>query len=81
MYALQFTEYGGPEVISLGEAPEPHPGPGQIRIKVRAASLNGDRLEDPHRLPERRQTPGGRRATSAATRRAWSTRSARASPG
>jgi NADPH:quinone reductase-like Zn-dependent oxidoreductase len=41
VFALQFNEYGGPEVISLGEAPEPHPGPGQVRIKVQGASLNG----------------------------------------
>jgi NADPH:quinone reductase-like Zn-dependent oxidoreductase len=40
MWALQYTEYGGPEVIKLGEAPEPHAGPGQIRIVVRAASVN-----------------------------------------
>jgi NADPH:quinone reductase-like Zn-dependent oxidoreductase len=40
MRALQFTEYGGPEVLRLGEAPEPHAGPGQIRIVVRAASVN-----------------------------------------
>jgi NADPH:quinone reductase-like Zn-dependent oxidoreductase len=40
MFALQFTEYGGPEVIRLGEAPEPHAGPGEIRIVVRAASVN-----------------------------------------
>jgi len=40
MWALQFTEYGEPEVITLGEAPEPHAGPGQIRIVVRAASVN-----------------------------------------
>jgi NADPH:quinone reductase-like Zn-dependent oxidoreductase len=40
VFALQFTEYGGPEVISLGEAPEPHAGPGQIRIAVRAAGVN-----------------------------------------
>jgi NADPH:quinone reductase-like Zn-dependent oxidoreductase len=40
VFALQFTEYGGPEVIRLGEAPEPHAGPGQIRIVVRAASVN-----------------------------------------
>jgi NADPH:quinone reductase-like Zn-dependent oxidoreductase len=38
--AVQYTEYGGPEVISLGEAPEPHAGPGQIRIVVRAAGVN-----------------------------------------
>ena len=40
MFALQFTEYGDPEVLSVGEAPEPHAGPGQIRIVVRAASVN-----------------------------------------
>jgi NADPH:quinone reductase-like Zn-dependent oxidoreductase len=40
VFALQFTEYGGPEVLTLGEAPEPHAGPGQVRIVVRAASVN-----------------------------------------
>ena len=40
VFALQFTEYGGPEVLSLADAPEPHAGPGQIRIVVRAASVN-----------------------------------------
>jgi NADPH:quinone reductase-like Zn-dependent oxidoreductase len=40
MRALQFTQYGGPEVLRVAEAPEPHVGPGQIRIAVRAASVN-----------------------------------------
>jgi NADPH:quinone reductase-like Zn-dependent oxidoreductase len=40
MRALQFSTYGGPEVLEWAEAPEPHPGPGQIRIAVRAASVN-----------------------------------------
>ena len=40
MRALQFTTYGGPEVLEWAEAPEPHPGPGQIRVAVRAASVN-----------------------------------------
>jgi NADPH:quinone reductase-like Zn-dependent oxidoreductase len=40
MKALQFTEYGGPEVLTWGDAPVPHAGPGQIRIAVRAASMN-----------------------------------------
>jgi NADPH:quinone reductase-like Zn-dependent oxidoreductase len=40
MRALQFTEYGGPEVLTWGDAPVPHAGPGQIRIAVRAASVN-----------------------------------------
>lgn len=40
MFAVQFSEYGGPEVLSVGEAPEPHAGPGQVRVKVAAASVN-----------------------------------------
>jgi NADPH:quinone reductase-like Zn-dependent oxidoreductase len=40
MRALQFNTYGGPEVLQWAEAPEPHAGLGQIRIAVRAASVN-----------------------------------------
>ncbi len=40
MRALQFKAYGGPEVLEVGDTPEPHAGPGQIRIAVRAASVN-----------------------------------------
>jgi NADPH:quinone reductase-like Zn-dependent oxidoreductase len=40
MRALQFRTYGGPEVLEWAEAPDPHAGPGQIRIAVRAASVN-----------------------------------------
>jgi NADPH:quinone reductase-like Zn-dependent oxidoreductase len=40
VFALQFDKYGGPDVLKIGEAPEPHAGPGQIRIVVRAASVN-----------------------------------------
>ena len=40
MRALQYRAYGGPEVLEWGEAPEPHAGPGQVRITVRAASVN-----------------------------------------
>ena len=40
MRALQFTSYGGPEVLEWAEAPEPHAGPGQVRVAVRAASVN-----------------------------------------
>lgn len=40
MWALQYREYGGPEVIERGDAPEPHAGPGQVRIAVKAASVN-----------------------------------------
>jgi NADPH:quinone reductase-like Zn-dependent oxidoreductase len=40
MFALQFKSYGGPEVLTVGEAPEVHAGPGQVRVQVRAASVN-----------------------------------------
>ena len=40
MRALQFSAYGGPEVLQWAEAPDPHVGPGKIRIAVRAASVN-----------------------------------------
>jgi NADPH:quinone reductase-like Zn-dependent oxidoreductase len=40
MRALQFTTYGGPEVLEWGEAPEPHAGPAQVRVAVRGASVN-----------------------------------------
>jgi len=37
---VQFVEYGDPEVLGVAEVAEPHAGPGQIRIAVRAASVN-----------------------------------------
>jgi NADPH:quinone reductase-like Zn-dependent oxidoreductase len=40
MRALQFKAYGDPEVLEWAEAPDPHAGPGQVRIVVRAASVN-----------------------------------------
>jgi NADPH:quinone reductase-like Zn-dependent oxidoreductase len=40
MRALQFNSYGGPEVLTWDDAPEAHPGPGQVRVAVRAASVN-----------------------------------------
>jgi NADPH:quinone reductase-like Zn-dependent oxidoreductase len=40
MRALQYQAYGGPEVLEWAEAPDPHAGAGQLRIAVRAASVN-----------------------------------------
>lgn len=40
MKAVQFSEYGGPEVLRVVDAVEPHAGPGQVRIAVRAAGVN-----------------------------------------
>jgi NADPH:quinone reductase-like Zn-dependent oxidoreductase len=41
MKAVRFFEYGGPEVLQLVDADEPHAGPGQVRVAVRAAGVNG----------------------------------------
>ena len=40
MRALQYKAYGGPDVLEWAEAPDPHAGPGQVRVAVRAASVN-----------------------------------------
>jgi NADPH:quinone reductase-like Zn-dependent oxidoreductase len=40
MRALQYVTYGGPEVLTWADAPDPHAGAGTIRIAVRAASVN-----------------------------------------
>jgi NADPH:quinone reductase-like Zn-dependent oxidoreductase len=38
--AITFSEYGTPDVLQLTEVTPPQPGPGQVRIRVRAASVN-----------------------------------------
>ncbi|QWF84594.1 NADP-dependent oxidoreductase [Amycolatopsis sp. CA-230715] len=40
MQAIQFTEFGGPDVLKLADLPVPEPGKGQVRIAVRAAGVN-----------------------------------------
>jgi NADPH:quinone reductase-like Zn-dependent oxidoreductase len=40
MRALQFRVFGGPEVLEWAQAPDPQAGPGQVRVAVRAASVN-----------------------------------------
>src|SRR6478672_2673283 len=40
MFALQFRSYGGPEVLTVDEAPDVHPAAGQVRVQVRASSVN-----------------------------------------
>lgn len=40
MKAVQFDEYGDPDVLHVSEVDEPHAGPGQVRIKVAAAGVN-----------------------------------------
>lgn len=39
MFAVRYHLYGGPGVLSMEDAEEPHAGPGQVRIAVRAAGV------------------------------------------
>ncbi|MFH8593171.1 NADP-dependent oxidoreductase [Streptomyces rimosus] len=40
MKRVSFAAFGGPDVLRLEDAEEPHAGPGQIRIAVRVAGVN-----------------------------------------
>lgn len=39
MKAMQFAEFGGPEVLRLEEIPSPRPGPHEVLIDIEAASV------------------------------------------
>src|SRR5690349_10639617 len=40
MKAVQFSRFGGPDVLEIVELPDPHPAASQVRIAVRAAGIN-----------------------------------------
>lgn len=40
MRAAYIEEHGGPEVLRVGELPEPEPGSGEVTVEVRAVALN-----------------------------------------
>ena len=40
MKAVQFSQFGGPDVLEVVELPDPHPDAGQVRIAVRAVGIN-----------------------------------------
>ncbi|MBT2369078.1 zinc-binding dehydrogenase [Streptomyces sp. ISL-10] len=40
MRAIQFSRFGGPEVLETVEVPDPVPGPGEVLITVEAAGVN-----------------------------------------
>jgi NADPH:quinone reductase-like Zn-dependent oxidoreductase len=37
--AIQYQEFGGPDVLQLVTVADPEPGPGQVRVEMRAASV------------------------------------------
>ena len=40
MKATRVQEYGGPEVLSYEDVPDPEPGPGQARVRLAASGVN-----------------------------------------
>jgi len=40
MKVIVLPQYGGPEVLTMAEAPKPEPGPDQILVRVRAIGVN-----------------------------------------
>jgi NADPH:quinone reductase-like Zn-dependent oxidoreductase len=40
MRAAFIGAHGGPEVVTVGDLPDPSPGPGEVRVAVRAAAVN-----------------------------------------
>jgi len=37
---MQIDQFGGPDVLHLAEASDPHPGRGQVRVRLRAIGVN-----------------------------------------
>jgi NADPH2:quinone reductase len=40
MQAIEIQTHGGPEVLTLVEAPQPQPGPGEVRVDLTATGVN-----------------------------------------
>src|SRR5437899_11448392 len=52
MRAIVIKAPGGPEVLELGEVPDPRPGPGELLVRVRAGGVNrADLLQRLGRYP------------------------------
>ena len=77
MRAIRVTAFGGPDVLTLAEVPDPPPGPGQIRVRVHAAGVNP--VETYIRSGTYASKPAAPLHAGQRRAPAWWTRSARAS--
>ncbi len=71
MRAVRIHEFGGPEVLTVAEVPEPEPRPGEVLVEVSHAGVNfGDTHQRENRYVAERATPfvlGGEVAGTVAT--------------
>jgi NADPH:quinone reductase-like Zn-dependent oxidoreductase len=55
--AVLLADYGGPEMLRLGDAPDPVAGPGEVVVDIHAASINAAdyqvRIGGPRSVPKR----------------------------
>jgi NADPH2:quinone reductase len=62
MKAVRVHQFGGPEVLTVDDLPDPAPGPGEVLIRVRSAGVNPvdayRRSGKYGRLPQLPYTPG-----------------------
>jgi NADPH:quinone reductase-like Zn-dependent oxidoreductase len=40
MRAVQYAQFGGPDVLQVTDVPDPHAGPSEVRVAVRAVGVN-----------------------------------------
>ncbi|HEY8536073.1 MAG TPA: hypothetical protein VIL25_06475, partial [Vicinamibacterales bacterium] len=40
MRAIVVSRFGGPEVLTIGDRPDPQPGAGEVVVRLRAAGVN-----------------------------------------
>jgi len=52
MRALYIKSYGGPEVMQIGELPDPRPRRREVVVAIKASSINPVELEGPRRRVE-----------------------------
>jgi len=62
MRAIVVSRFGGPEVLTIGDRPDPQPGAGEVVVRLRAAGVNPVdayiRTGQYARVPELPYTPG-----------------------
>jgi NADPH:quinone reductase-like Zn-dependent oxidoreductase len=61
MKAAYIDKFGGPEVLKVGDLPDPSPGPGQVVVDTVAASINAADWKVPRRRIQAGQLPAGPR--------------------